>query len=102
MKKLLLTIFVLAFSAPLYAATLKVATVTPEGSPAGPVPSACDPPASGGAPAFSVATGPCPIDAAGAGIPGAVPGASVSLEPSWPGAVAVCPSRRDPSWSGPG
>jgi TRAP-type C4-dicarboxylate transport system substrate-binding protein len=32
MKKLLLTIFVLAFSAPLYAATLKVATVTPEGS----------------------------------------------------------------------
>lgn len=32
MKKLLLTILVLAFSAPLYAATLKVATVTPEGS----------------------------------------------------------------------
>ena len=32
MKKLLLTILVLAFSAPLHAATLKVATVTPEGS----------------------------------------------------------------------
>ena len=32
MKKLLLTIFVLAFSVSAQAATLKIATVTPEGS----------------------------------------------------------------------